>query len=107
MVSCEADIMKGSGPAATNISDPSVFNVAGDDSFARECSAERANVLQVIGRSPETAVNHEQEREGTRTIRKAQLGKVLRIRAVLDAFVESRWRSFQDVAQAVFEVRYG
>jgi len=58
MVNSEADISKSSRPAATRVSDPSIFQVASDDSFVGECSAEGANVLQVIGGPPETPMYH-------------------------------------------------
>jgi hypothetical protein len=48
MVGREADILKGSRPTTAGVSEPSVFEVAGDDSFAGEGSAKIANVLQVI-----------------------------------------------------------
>ena len=60
-------------------------------------------MLQVIHRLPETTMDHEQEREGTGAGRKAQLSKLLRTIAVLDAIIEIRCRSFQDVAQASFQ----
>ena len=63
MVSREANIQKRSRPAAARISEPSVFEVAGDDSFAGKGSADVANVRQVIRGLPETAMNYEQQRE--------------------------------------------
>ena len=44
MVSREADVLKRSGPTTTRISEPSVFEVASDDSFAGEGGTEVANV---------------------------------------------------------------
>ena len=58
MVSREADILEGSRPASARVSDPSVFEVAGDNSFVGECSAEGTNVFQVIGGLPETPMYH-------------------------------------------------
>jgi hypothetical protein len=69
VVSSEADIMKGTRPATTRVSEPSIFEIAGDDSFAGEGSTEITNVLQVICRLPETAMDYEQERKGPWPIR--------------------------------------
>ena len=102
MVGREADVLKRSRPATAGISEPSVFEVAGDDSFAGKGSAEVADMRQVICGLPETAVNHEQEREWSPAIGEAQLSEVLRILTVLDAFVEVRRRSLQNVAQSLF-----
>jgi hypothetical protein len=44
MVSREANIMKGSRKAAPKISETPIFDIAGDDSFARKGGAEIANV---------------------------------------------------------------
>jgi len=44
VISRETDILKRSRPTATVISDPSVIEVAGDDSFAGKGGAEVANV---------------------------------------------------------------
>jgi hypothetical protein len=101
VVGREADILKRSRPAAARVSQPSVFEVAGDDSFAGEGGAEVANMVQVICGLPETAMDYEQEREGSLAIREAQLSKVLRIWAVLNTPMEGRRRPLQDVAQTL------
>ena len=100
MVSCEANILKGSGPAATGVSEPSVFEIAGDNSFAGKGRAEVANVSQVVCRLPETAMDYKQEREVSPILGEPQLTKVLRVNAVPYALIERRRRPRQDVAQA-------
>jgi len=86
------------------VSDPSVFEVAGDNSFASKCSAEVPNVLQVISGLPKSTVNHEHEREGTWATRQAHVSKVLGTLAVSDAFVENRRRSLQDATQVLIKM---
>jgi hypothetical protein len=49
-------------------------------------------VLQVICGLPETAMDYEQDWEGSRAVRYAQLGKMLRTLAVLDTFMKGWWR---------------
>jgi len=102
----EANILESSKPATARISEPSIFEVAGNDSLAGEGGAEVANVRQVICGLPETAVDHVQEREGSPSNREAQLCKELRIRPILDTFIEARRRSLQDVAQASVKVTH-
>ncbi len=57
------------GPAAVGVSETPVFEVARDCSLAGRAGAESANVLQIIGGLPETTMNHEEEREGSLTLR--------------------------------------
>ncbi len=92
MVGRETDILEGPRPSTAKISEPSVFEVAGDDSFTGEGSAEVANVLQVIFGLPETPMDYEQERKGPSAIRESQLSKVLGIWAVSDTPIEGRRR---------------
>jgi hypothetical protein len=92
VVSREADILKGPRPATARISESSIFEIAGDDSLAGEGSAEVTNMLQVISGLPETAMDYEQDWEGSRAVRYAQLGKMLRTLAVLDTFMKGWWR---------------
>lgn len=106
MVSRETDILKGSRPSTTRVAEPSVFEVAGDDSLSGERSAKIANVRQVIFGPPETTMDHEQERERSPPVRETQLSKVLRSLAIPDTFVEARWRPLQNVAQAIPKARY-
>ena len=102
MIDGEADILKSSRPTTPRISEPSVFEVAGNDSLAGERGTKVANVRQVVYGLPETTMDHEQEREWSSTRRKAQLSKVLRARPIIDALIVVWWRSLQDVAQAFF-----
>jgi hypothetical protein len=103
VINRQANVLKSSGPAATGVSQPSIFKIAGDDSLASEGSAERANVLQVIDRLPETTMDYEQEWKGSSARREAQLSEMLRSQAVLDSIIEIWRRSFQDVAQVFFK----
>ena len=105
MIGREANILKSSRPATTRISEPSIFEVAGNDSLTGEGRADVANVRQVICRLPETAMDHEQERERSPANREAQLSKVLRIMTILDALIEPRRISLQDIAQASSEMK--
>ncbi len=105
MVGRETNILKRPRPAAARISDPSVLEVASDASSLGERRTEVANVLQVICRTPETTVDHEQEWEGPLASGKAQLCKLMRSLTILDTLVERRRLPVKDATQALSKMR--
>ncbi len=98
-MSCETDVLKGSWPTATGITNPPVFYVARDYSLVSEGSAETSNMRQVIDGLPETTVDNKEERERSLALGKPKLNELIRINAVADARVERRRCPFEDVAQ--------
>ncbi len=87
---CETDVLKGSWPATAGVADPSVFQVARDNSLRSEGGAEMPNVGQVILGLPETPVDNEEQGERSFAVGKPKLGELTRIVAVTDPQVERR-----------------
>src|SRR5260370_19687953 len=87
---CETDVLKGSWPAAAGVADPSVFEVACDNSLRSEGGAEMPNVGQVILGLPETSVDNEEQRERSFALGKPKLSELTRIVAVMGPQVERR-----------------
>jgi hypothetical protein len=87
---CEADVLKGSRPAAAKVANPPVFDVARDYPLGGEGGAEMPDMREVILGSPETAMDNEEQRERSFTVRKSELGELVGIIAISDPQVESR-----------------
>ena len=85
---CEADVLKGSRPAPSRVSDPSVFYVTCDNSFGGESGAEMTDVRQVVDGLPETTMDDKEDREGSLAFRKSKLSELIWGIAIADPFVE-------------------
>ncbi len=96
----KTDVLKGSRPTATRVADPPVFYVARDYSLGGEACAEMTNMRQVIAGLPETAMDHEEQREWSFAYRKPNLSELIGIIAVSDPQVENGWGPVEDGAQS-------
>lgn len=85
---CEADVLKGSRPAAPWVADPPVFYVARDHSFGGEGGAEMTDMRQVVHGLPETTMNYEEHRERSLTFRKSKLSELIWVIPISDPFIE-------------------
>jgi len=91
VATCETDVLKGSRPPDSMVADPPVLYVARDDSRRREGGAEVSGMRQVINGLPESAVDNEEQREGSHTVGKSNLSELTWITAVRDPQVERGW----------------
>jgi hypothetical protein len=60
VASCETDVLKGSWPTSTEITNSTVFYVARDYSLASEGDAEMSNMRQVINGLPEATMDNKE-----------------------------------------------
>jgi len=96
---CEADVLKGSGPATAWVADSPIFYVARDYSLGGERGTERPDMGKIIDGLPETAMDNKQEWERPFPAGKPKLNELIRIIAIADARIERRRCPFEDVAQ--------
>jgi hypothetical protein len=90
VASSEVDVLKSSRPTTTWVADPSVFYIARDYSLRGEGGTEMPDVRQVVNGLPETAVDNEEQREGSLTVGKSKLSELTRIIAIADPHIERR-----------------
>ena len=79
------DILKGSGPPATPVSEAAIFDIPGGDPFTGKGRTEMSGVAQIVPGAPEPAVDEDDQGMRPWPIREPEVAKLERAGAILQA----------------------
>src|SRR5215467_13623701 len=65
---CRSDIFKRAGPRSAFVSDTAIFKICGRNRLTGEGRAEMSAMIEIVFRAPESSVNVDNERKGSRFV---------------------------------------
>ena len=87
------DVLECSGPAATGIAHPPIFQAPGRDTAGGESSANVPGMGEIILRAPEATVYENGNRMRAFAGGPAQVGELVRVSAIVQALGRRRWKA--------------